>query len=85
MTNEIFNRAIQIARRIEKLQEIQNFHSNSRESILTYAHKTCNNDYSLHPSWATNPILSLLAKHDAMIRQEIEQEIESLKKEIENL
>lgn len=85
MTNEIFNKAIQIAIRLEQLQDVMKFHSNTGENILTYAYKIGNNNYSLHPSWATNPILPLLAKHDAMIRQEIEQEIESLKKEIENL
>ncbi len=78
MTNENLNKAIQMARRIEELQrieellEIENFHSKKRETILTYAYKKGNNDYSVFPSWATNPILPLLAKHDAMIRQEIE-------------
>lgn len=55
MTNEKFNKAIQMARMIQELQEIKKFHSNSRESILTYAYKNCNNDYSLHPSWQQFP------------------------------
>lgn len=84
MTNKQYQEAVAIYNRIKELQDVLNFHSRNK-NVLVYAYINCNKDYTIHPGWARNPILPLLDKHDAMIRQEIEQEIESLKKEIENL
>ena len=52
---------------------------------LSYSDKMINDHYTLSPENYMWPISSILDKHDKMIRQEIKDEINSLKKEIETL
>ena len=85
MTEKQFQEAVAINKRIVALEESLHKICSNDNSILYYIYKNCNRDYSLHPSWVINPLSSLLAKHDAMIREEIKQEIEALKKKIEAL
>ena len=40
---------------------------------------------TVQTSWAIKPIGNILDRHDKMIREEIDQEIEALTKEIEAL
>lgn len=85
MTEKQFQEAVAINKRIVALEESLHKICSNDNLILYYIYKNCNRDYSLHPSWVINPLSSLLAKHDAMIREEIKQEIEALKKKIEAL
>lgn len=58
--------------------------ASTKENRLYYA-TWYSDEYRCCSDWAMRPIAELLDKHDRMIRQEIEEEIERLKKEIEEL
>lgn len=85
MTEQQFNRAVQIQKRLEALYETKEKIKETTKNRLYYAYKNCQGDYTCCPEWSMRPISELLDKHDRMIRQEIEDEIERLKKEIETL
>ena len=85
MKQEQYQRAVQINNRLEELKDVKRCINDTSEHRLYYAYKNCNNDYTCYPQWAMNPIAELLDRHDNMIRQEIEDEIEMLNKEIETL
>ena len=84
MTEQQFNRAVKIQKRLEALNDTKKRIENTKEHRLYYATKY-SDEYRCCPDWAMRPIAALLDKHDLMIRQEIEEEIERLKKEIETL
>lgn len=87
MKEEQYLRAVEINKRIEELSETK------RELRQNHMHKlsfsSCLNDitdvYQMCPDWVIDPIKAILAKHYKMILQEISDEINSLKKEIETL
>ena len=83
MTQEQYTRAIQINNRIKELQETLDHIKDTKKHRLWYAYK--GDDWKLTAQWAMWNISDILDKHDLMIRQEIEEEIEKLKKEIETL
>ena len=85
MTQEQFNRAVEISYRIDNLKETLKHIENTSQHRLFYAYKTCNGDYTICPDWAMRNIYDILDRHDLMIRKEIRDEIESLTKEIETL
>lgn len=81
MTDEQYQRAIQISKRLEQLEEVKNeisYKSNHRLSYIDRNEKCC-------PVWKMKHIDELLDKHDELIRAEIEEEINNLQKEIESL
>lgn len=84
MTDQQFNRAVEIQKRLEDLADTKKRIENTKEHRLYYATKY-SDEYRCCPDWAMRPIADLLDKHDLMIRQEIEDEIASLLKEIESL
>jgi len=89
MTQEQYIRAVQINNRINHLNETLEHIKDTKKHRLWYAYKvtdSCLSDsWNLTAEWAMSRIGDILDKHDLMIRQEIEEEIEKLKKEIETL
>ena len=84
MTQEQYRRAVQINERLEELARVKNEIDDTAKHRLWYAWK-CESDWLLTSEWDMRLISELLDKHDLMIRQEIEEEIERLKAEIETL
>lgn len=80
MTTEQYTRAIQISERLKDLEKVKKAIPNTCNNHLTYER-----DGEAQPSWVINPIRNILDRHDKMIREEINQEIEALTKEIEVL
>lgn len=81
MEKEIFQRAIEINQRLKNLKEILHEISPKQTHRLNYVDK----DNNGCAEWRMKYIGDLLDKHDEMIRAEIQQEIDSLYKEIETL
>lgn len=84
MTKEQFQRAVQINGRLENLARVKKEIDDTSKHRLWYAWKG-ESDYRLTSEWVMKYISELLDKHDLMIRQEIDEEIERLKAEIETL
>ena len=84
MTEQQYNRACEIKNRLEALADTKKSIVSTKENRLYYATRY-SDEYRCCPDWAMRPIAELLDRHDRMIRQEIEEEIERLKKEIEEL
>lgn len=84
MTQEQYKRAVAINDRIGKLEKVKKEIDDTAKHRLWYAEK-CERDWRLTSEWIMSYISKLLDKHDLMIRQEIEEEINNLKKEIETL
>lgn len=84
MTTEQYTRAIQISERLKDLEQVKKAISSTTRNRLTYERKG-ERGYDAHPSWEIEPIGNILDRHDKMIREEIDQEIEALTKEIEVL
>ncbi len=87
MTIEQYNRAVQINNRLGELQQVKKEIENKKKHRLWYA---CdmgefNSRWVLTHEWEMRQIGKILDKHDLMIRQEIDEEIERLKAEIETL
>ena len=84
MTPEQYKRAVQISIRMKELNEVK------KEIGSTERHRLCYSYYSLNEwrlcvPWVMSQIGEILDKHDTAIRQEIDDEIEKLKAEIETL
>ena len=85
MTNEQYNRAIQINSRLEELRKVKEEITPPCKHLLTYAVVTAGDKQELCYRNYMSLIGPLLDKHDEMIRQEIDEEIAKLKAEIETL
>ena len=81
MKKETFQRVIEIDQRLENLNDILNEISPKKVHRLTYV----GNDNKGCAEWRMKHIGDLLDKHDEMIREEIQQEIDRLHAEIETL
>lgn len=79
MTQEQYNRAVEIDKR---LRELKNAKGLLQKSFLTFIRNGCCASY---PNDTFECIDEYLSCHDKMIREEIDGEIEKLKKEIEEL
>lgn len=84
MTQDQYQRACQIADRLECLNKVKKEIADTRKHRLWYAYKS-ESDWRLTSEWEMRYISELLDKHDLMIREEIDKEIEQLKAEIETL
>lgn len=82
MTQEQYEKAVAINIRLEQLHKVKEEISDTSKYLLTYCKK-----YGYKPCYQyTLPyIADILDRHDKMIREEIDAEIEKLKKEIETL
>ena len=86
MTTEQYTRAIEISERIKELEQVKRAISSTINHRLTYEYKEHGEfEAQAHPSWELKPIEKILDRHDKMIREEIDQEIDALTKEIETL
>lgn len=83
MTQEQYNRAVQISNRLDELEKVKKEIEGAKDHRLWYAEK--GSEWRLTTEWIMRYISELLDKHDLMIRQEIDDEIEKLKKEIATL
>lgn len=84
MTNEQFIRAVEINERISELEKVKKEIKETTKHRLWYAEKD-ERDWRLTAEWIMRYISKILDKHDQLIHQEIDDEIERLKKEIETL
>ena len=76
MTQEKFERIVKIHHRLDELKTVMDeIQSNKTHKLI----------YTAVPEWKQKAIGDLLDKHDRMIREEIDQEIDRLNKEIESL
>lgn len=80
MTEEQYKRACEINDRITELNNVKEEIVGCR---LTYCAYT--GEWSFWPRWQMARIRNILDKHDAMIRQEIEDELKNLENEIKTL
>lgn len=86
MTQEQYIRALQISNRIETLNNVKKEIEGTRDHRLWYAEKSSSSiDFQLCTEYRMRDISDILDKHDVMIRQEIDEEIERLKAEIKTL
>lgn len=87
MTREQYNRAVQINNRIGELEKVKDTINQTTKHRLWYASNSgeFGSSWSLVSEWTMRDISEILDKHDVMIRQEIDEEIERLKSEIETL
>lgn len=87
MTEEQFNEAVRINNRIGELEEVKKKISLSTYNRLSYIQKdgSIHDDWTIVGEWIMKDISDILDRHDQQIRQEIDEEIEKLKKEIEAL
>lgn len=84
MTEEQFNKAIRINDRIKQLVDVNREIADTKNHRLSYiTHKV--SDWRPSSEWIMKYISDILDHHDIQIRQEIDEEIEKLKKEIEML
>ena len=84
MDKETYNRAIAISNHLSQLQKVKEELKDTCKCYLTYAIKAeslGDSDYLCH-GWIMKYISDILDKHDKMIRQEIDDEIAVLNKEI---
>lgn len=81
MTQEQYNRAVEISKRLEELDEVKKEIEGTSSHLLSY----CKSDYKPCAEWKMRDISDILDRHDMMIRAEIDEEIEKLKKEVEEL
>lgn len=84
MTLEQYYKAIGISDRIKELNEVKKEIKDKSAHRLSYSYNS-NNNYILCPEWAMRSISGILDRHDRMIREEIDAEIEKLNKMIEEL
>lgn len=84
MTQEQFKKAVHINDRLEALKKTKEKIAKTSEHRLYFAYKS-SDEFRCCPDWSMRPIADLLDKHDRMIREEIDEEIERLTKEIETL
>ena len=84
MTPQQYERVVEIYNRIENLEKTKKHIVDKSKHRLYFAYK-CVDEFRCCADWSMRPIAELLDKHDRMIRQEIEEEIERLKKEIEEI
>lgn len=84
MTEEQFNKVIRINDRINQLVNVNREIADTTRHRLSYITHGASD---WHPSneWIMEYISDILDRHDMQIRQEIDEEIEKLKKEIEML
>ena len=82
MTQEQFQRVIEINKRIEQLNQVLN---EIDGAWITYAKRENANRDCMCRDWLMAYISNILDNHDKQIREEINKELESLNQEIERL
>lgn len=89
MTQEQFNTAIKLHHRLEALSKVKKEIADIDKRRLWYAEKRISSygsdDWSLVSEYKMRDISDILDRHDKMIRQEIDDEIAKITKQIEEL
>ncbi len=89
MTQEQFYTAIKLHHRLEALAKVKEGIENTKEHRLWYAEKRVSSygsdDWGLVSEYKMRDISDILDRHDQMIRQEIDEEIANITKQIEEL
>lgn len=87
MTEKQFNEAVRINNRIGELEKVKKEISSLPNNKLSYIQKgdSIRDDWEIVDRWTMRLISDILDRHDKQIREEIDEEIAKLKKEIEEL
>lgn len=85
MTQEQYERAVAINTRLNDLERVKDEIKGTANHRLTYSKESGSDGWKVCWPNTMRLIGEILDKHDLMIRQEIDEEIERLKKEIETL
>lgn len=89
MTQEQFNTAIRLHKRLEALEEVKKEIEGTEKHRLWYAKRydpMCGTTkWDTVSEYAMQNISDILDRHDRMIREEIDEEIAKIKKQIEEL
>lgn len=78
MNKETYNKAIAINNRLSKLQKVKEALTDDNYKLTYSLGSTC-------ADWMQKYISAIIDKHDKMIKQEIDDDIAALNKEIEVL
>ncbi|ROT19609.1 hypothetical protein EEL53_10220 [Muribaculaceae bacterium Isolate-114 (HZI)] len=89
MTQEQFNTAVKLHHRLEALSKVKEEIANTKEHRLWYAKRydpMCGTtQWDTVSEYVVQSISDILDRHDQMIRQEIDNEIAKITKQIEEL
>lgn len=85
MTKEQYERAVVISERLQALEAVKKEIEKKSERRLSYCYRTSGGDYREISELTLRHIDKYLDKYDIQIRKDIDNEIESLHKEIEEL
>lgn len=85
MTQEQYNRAVEIKKRLDDLEKVKDAIRGTVTHRLTYSEESGSSGWKVCWPNTMQLIGDILDKHDLMIRKEIDEEIKNLKKEIETL
>lgn len=85
MTQKQFERAVEIKKRLDDLESVKDEIKGTASHRLTYSEESDSDGWKVCWPNTMQLIGEILDKHDLIIRQEIDEEIERLKKEIETL
>lgn len=85
MTQNQFERAVTISERLQALERVKKEIEKKSERRLSYCYRTSQGDYREISELTLRHIAKYLDKYDNQIRKDIDDEIESLHKEIEEL
>lgn len=89
MTQEEFNTAIRLHKRLEALEEVKKEIEETEKHRLWYAKRydpMCGTTkWDTVSEYAMRNISDILDRHDIMIREEIDEEIAKIKRQIEKL
>lgn len=85
MTQEQYERAVAINKRLQDLEKVKDEIKGKASKRLTYSEESTSGGWKVCWPNTMQLIGEILDKHDLMIREEIDSEIENLKKEIEAL
>lgn len=85
MTQEQFKNAIRLHERLEALGEVKKVIEHRLWYAKRYGPMTDTTSWETVSEWAMNSISDILDRHDKMIREEIDEEITKIKREIEAL
>jgi hypothetical protein len=85
MTEEQFEKAISLNRRLEQLAKVKEEIADVDRRRLQYMSNYVASEWKPVKDWVMKFIEGILDRHDKQIRQEIEDEISQIKQEIEKL
>jgi hypothetical protein len=85
MKTEVFNRVVELKKKLDELNEAKKAIESTRSHRLSYIKEDDRGDWCPVTTWKLEPIGDILDRHDEQIRKEIDEEIQNIYKEIEQL